>query len=153
MIKFVYRVRINCRDHPIDTLVRNDRIRLFVSRLFVTHSSDDSTPKLSSEWRKHQLDKLSTKLSNSIKSEPYEKDQRDSAPREGIQSINSDEELQQMWKDMESRVVNRKLWTVQQLQTKGRVIGRGDVRKTDEEMWLEAGLYSSNSSDDESKKK
>jgi hypothetical protein len=55
--------------------------------------------------------------------------------------IHSDDDLQDMWKDMERRVLNRKLWTVEQSLSKGRIVGRSDVKKTDEEIWLDSGLY------------
>ena len=53
-------------------------------------------------------------------------------------NIESDEELQPMWKDMESRVVRRRSLTIEQA---GGRIGRSNIRPTDEESWLQAGMY------------
>jgi predicted acetyltransferase len=74
----------------------------------------------STEWRKSQLDKLEQSFASTIE---------------------NDEQIQPMWKDMESRVTRRKSFTVEE--RKG-VIGRRNVRKTDEDNWLQAGLYGTN---------
>ena len=71
------------------------------------------------EWRKQQLDKITKKFQEPL-------------------SITSDEELQPMWKAMENRVVNRQTLTREK---RGGKIGRTNVRPTDEEAWLRAGLY------------
>ena len=55
--------------------------------------------------------------------------------------IDSDEEVQQMWKDMENRVTRRRSITVSEAKQIGKSIGRKNMRRTDEEAWLEAGLY------------
>jgi hypothetical protein len=60
-------------------------------------------------------------------------------------SIKSDEELQPMWKDMESRVTKRRTLTKDQ---RGSKTGRTNVRPTDEEAWLRAGLYDDEEEDD-----
>jgi len=98
------------------TLVRH-RITL----LRATLSTQDQ------EWRKHQLDKLSKKFQ-----EPKE--------------INNDEDLQPMWKDMESRVTRRRTYTKQEA---GGKVGRRNIRPTDEEAWLQAGLYSDDEEGDD----
>lgn len=89
------------------------------SRILGTRGFAATTPDGGGEWRKHQLDKLSKKFD-----EPN--------------VIDSDEDLQPMWKAMESRVVNRRTLTAAQ---KGGKTGRTNIRKTDEEAWLQAGLY------------
>jgi hypothetical protein len=71
------------------------------------------------EWRKQQLDKITKKFQEPL-------------------SIRSDEELQPMWKGMESRVINRRTLTKDE---RGGRTGRTNVRPTDEEAWLRAGLY------------
>lgn len=48
-----------------------------------------------------------------------------------------EEEIHPYWKALESRVVKRKLQTV------GKT-GRSEVRKSDEDFWLEAGVYEDN---------
>ena len=73
-----------------------------------------------SEWRKQQLDKLERKFSSP--------------------EITNDEDLQPLWQDMERRVARRR-------PRENGPKGRKNVRKTDEEQWLAAGLY-----DDEPKK-
>ena len=71
-------------------------------------------------WRKHQLENLETKFTK---------------PNRHIQN---DEELQPMWKEMESRVTRRRPKTVHET---GGKTGRSNVKRTDEEMWLKEGLY------------
>jgi hypothetical protein len=77
------------------------------------------------EWRKHQLDRLL--LQQQQKFQPAQE-----------VMIASDDDLQPMWKDMERRVTRRKPVTIQQA---GPNVGRRNVRPTDEEAWLQAGLY------------
>ena len=55
--------------------------------------------------------------------------------------ITSDVEIQPMWKDMESRVVRRRSMSISEALQKGKKSGRGNVGKTDEEVWLKAGMY------------
>ena len=76
------------------------------------------------EWRKQQLDKIEKKFKgNQLEA----------------RSIESEEDLQPMWKEMEGRVTRRKPRTL--AQTGGKV-GRMNIKKTDEDVWLEQGLYS-----------
>ena len=82
----------------------------------------------SSRWKKGQLTKIEQKVAKAeAKPQPLD--------------IKTDDEVQQMWKDMESRVTRRKSFTMEEAMTKGRKVGRRNVRKTDEEAWLSAGLY------------
>jgi len=68
---------------------------------------------------------------------------------DGIEVVKSNEELQSHWKDMESRVTKRRRpLTVAEAAEKGKPIGRRNVRQTDEEAWLEAGLYSRSDNSD-----
>ena len=92
-------------------------------------NDETETPPVTStatEWRKKQLDKLEKKFTEPLK-------------------IDSDEDLQPMWKEMESRVTKRKPRTLRETGGKS---GRINIRKTDEEIWLREGLY-----DDDSKQK
>ena len=73
------------------------------------------------EWRKVQLDRMRKNFS-----EP---------------SIESDDDLQPMWKEMESRVLRRRSLTIEKA---GGQVGRTNVRATDEESWLKAGMYDHN---------
>lgn len=50
-----------------------------------------------------------------------------------------------MWKGMESRVTKRRSYTP--AEREGRV-GRANVRRTDEDVWLEQGLYDDGDGDD-----
>ena len=86
-----------------------------------------------SRWRKGQLSKITDSFEDvkkggmAVKPVPME--------------IDSDDEVQPMWKDMESRVTRRRSFTMEEAQIKGKKVGRRNVRKTDEEAWLAAGLY------------
>ena len=83
------------------------------------------------EWRKHQLEQLSSKFNSS-------NSQSQSQPKVPSRVIQDDQELQPMWKEMESRVTRRKPRTLRD--TGGR-IGRMNIRRTDEDIWLQEGLY------------
>jgi len=87
----------------------------------------DRTPK-QAEWRKQQLDKLEKKF------------------QDGPREITNDEDLQPMWKSMESRVSSRRPRT---LADTGGKSGRMNIKKTDEEMWLREGLYGHGEEDEQ----
>ena len=61
--------------------------------------------------------------------------------------ITSDDDVQPMWKGMESRVTKRKAFTEADLTRKGMSSGRNNVRKSDEDLWLAAGVYGTDSND------
>ena len=118
-----------------------------VFRMFSSSSSSDdksssakdsertaTTPSLAAtEWRKQQLDKIENKFKGKeLKA----------------LSIESEEDLQPMWKEMEGRVTRRK---PRSLADTGGKSGRMNIKKTDEDVWLEQGLYSTDN-DDSSKK-
>ena len=63
-------------------------------------------------------------------------------------SIESYEDVQPMWKEMESRVTKRRSLTLDE--RKG-VSGRRNIRKSDEDVWLSAGVYDDSSSEDSGK--
>jgi hypothetical protein len=88
--------------------------------------SSSSNP---NEWRKKQLENWTQKLEGKPPNE-----------------IKSEEELQPMWKEMEGRVVRRKPRTLKE--TGGRS-GRTNIRMTDEDVWAQQGLYSTNSDNDD----
>jgi hypothetical protein len=58
--------------------------------------------------------------------------------------IDNYEDVQPMWKGMESRVTKRAALTLEQ---RGGVSGRRNVRKSEEDMWLESGLYDTDKSE------
>jgi hypothetical protein len=70
------------------------------------------------QWRKQQLEALQCKFTK-------------------VETIQNDEELQPMWKEMEGRVTRRRPRTV--VETRGKT-RRQNVRKTDEEVWLAEGM-------------
>lgn len=111
----------------------------------------------SMQWRRNQIDKIESKFA------PKESGEQDEGEDEGngavesdeadndvvtstssnddgtLPDIQSDDDLQPMWRDMESRVTRRRSLTAAQREP-GK-IGRRNVRKSDEDMWLESGLY------------
>lgn len=92
-------------------------------------SSDPAASSLaaSMQWRRSQIDKLESKFDD-------KNDGDDDTP-----DITTDEELQPMWRDMESRVTRRRSLTAAE-RGPGKV-GRRNVRKSDEDVWLASGLY------------
>jgi len=97
-------------------LQRNDRgLQSSSNQSFVYFSSDSS-------WNKKQIEKIEKRFTE----------------EESSKNVDSDEDLQQMWKEMESRVTKRRPRTLRD--TKGKT-GRENIKKTDEEMWLQEGLY------------
>lgn len=76
------------------------------------------------DWRKKQLEKLENKFKATLE-------------------IQTEEDLQPMWKEMEGRVTRRKPRT---LRDTGGKTGRVNIRKTDEEVWEHEGLYTQNDS-------
>ena len=101
----------------------------------------------SATWRRGQLSKLSDKFNDddeSGESQSVKKDKEldiiDNKMNEPSQ-INNDEEVQQMWKDMENRVTRRRSITLSEAKMKGKSVGKNNIRRTDEEAWLEAGVY------------
>lgn len=105
-------------------------------------SSDPAASSLaaSMQWRRTQIDKLESKFDN-------KNDGDDDTP-----DITTDEELQPMWRDMESRVTRRRSLTAAE-RGPGKV-GRRNIRKSDEDVWLASGLYTtSNEAEDGEDKK
>ena len=84
----------------------------------------------SSNWRKGQLNKITDKFDTSADSKMPEQDE--------LMEVTSDEQVQAMWKDMESRVLRRRSILVSDA---GKKVGRRNIGKTDEEVWLDAGFY------------
>uniref|UniRef100_A0A7R9W6L0 Uncharacterized protein n=1 Tax=Pseudictyota dubia TaxID=2749911 RepID=A0A7R9W6L0_9STRA len=127
-------------------------------RCLASSSNDDPTrsdPSVSAaaasaEWRKSQLNKIEEKFGlektagpSSVNGSATNEATESTRPRAVVATeeplkIESDEDLQPMWKDMESRVTRRRPLTVEQ---RGGKVGRRNVRKSDEDMWLQAGLY------------
>lgn len=84
-------------------------------------STDESSGTSTKEWRKASLDQLERKF------EP-----------DPIKFINREMDLQPEWKAMESRVIKRRTLTLNQANGK---TGRENIRQTEEDIWMENGLY------------
>eukprot|EP00527_Entomoneis_sp_CCMP2396_P007134 CAMPEP_0198143300 /NCGR_PEP_ID=MMETSP1443-20131203/6273_1 /TAXON_ID=186043 /ORGANISM="Entomoneis sp., Strain CCMP2396" /LENGTH=149 /DNA_ID=CAMNT_0043806519 /DNA_START=97 /DNA_END=542 /DNA_ORIENTATION=- len=127
---------------PPTRIYADGSISWFVRRRsFSSNENDDKTRTTTtgSEWRKHQLDKLEQKFSggnnnNNNRGQQWTTGTDIYAEPEIIQH---DEELQPMWKNMESRVRGRKPRTKAE---NGGKTGRQNIKKTDEELWLIEGL-------------
>lgn len=103
----------------------------------------------SSAWRKGELSKVTNKFnsdidhhdtSSSVTSGNGSSDKLEIDLSKPL-AIDNDEEVQQMWKEMESRVTRRKSLTISEAKLMGKGVGRRNIRRTDEEAWLDAGLY------------
>ncbi len=81
------------------------------------------------EWKRSHYRKMQDKL---------EKPQVQQNQQPEPLFIDNYEDVQPMWKGMESRVTKRAALTLQQ---RGGVSGRRNVRKSEEDMWLESGMY------------
>ena len=88
------------------------------------------------EWRKARLDQLERKFANK--------------ETDMVRSIQTDTELQPEWKSMESRVTNRRSLTKEET---GGKTGRSNIRQTEEDVWLESGLYNMNDNETNEKEK
>ena len=107
------------------------------------------------QWKRTHYQKLEDKFNDSTKDDDEENDDdtdiqmkstsSSSTKQQQPLSIDRYEDVQPMWKEMESRVTKRRSLT---LQDRGGVSGRRNVRKSDEDVWLEAGVYNSDIDDD-----
>jgi hypothetical protein len=89
-------------------------------RHFASSSPDD--------WRKQQLQTLEQKFHKTHNN--------------NVNFVDSDEALQPVWKEMESRVTRRKPRLVQQPGGEQRQpTGRINIRQTDEDIWAQEGMY------------
>jgi hypothetical protein len=102
------------------------------------------------EWKRNHYNKISQKFqSNSQEQTNFHESAGGWTAPKPLQ-IDSYEDVQPMWKNMESRVTKRRSYT---LQEKGGVSGRRNVRRSDEDVWLEAGVYDADDkSEDDAKK-
>ena len=88
------------------------------------------------EWRQRQLLKLEQKFETKSTAEP-------------AQTIESADDLQQMWREMEGRVTRRRMRTAEEM---GGKTGRTNIKSTDEEYWLQEGLYEEQEDNDDKEK-
>jgi hypothetical protein len=89
---------------------------------FSRNFSNDKSP---TEWRKSSLDQLESRFA-----------------KEPTTIVCSEIDLQPEWKAMESRVVKRRTFTLDEVKGK---TGRENVRQTEEDIWMENGLYGEDS--------
>lgn len=106
------------------------------------------------QWKRSQYSKLEAKFqqplgvpSSSTTTNHHTGDTNNtipvSHPTEPL-IIDNYEDVQPMWKGMESRVTKRAVLTLEQ---RGGVSGRRNVRKSEEDIWLESGLYDADKSE------
>lgn len=81
------------------------------------------------EWRQRQLEKLKRKFDETSPS----------------QTVEREDDLQQMWREMEGRVTRRRPRTVEEM---GGKTGRTNIKSTEEEYWLQEGLYDDKEDED-----
>jgi hypothetical protein len=123
-----------------------------------TTASSKSTASYNMEWRKKQLDLLEQKFhphkaaasaaTKFLRTEEEDDDEDESSGGSATTRIQHDDDLQPMWKNMESRVKNRRTRSLEESQGRS---GRENVKSTDEEEWLRAGLYNTNSNNGNAK--
>ena len=102
----------------------------------------------SAKWKKGQLAKVRDNFKNPNETNdliPSSTHKRVGVAVTTPDRIESDEEVQPMWQEMESRVLNRRSLTKEQARMKGKRSGRSNLRPTDEDAWLSAGLYDNKS--------
>mmetsp|Transcript_21846 Transcript_21846/g.31276 ORF Transcript_21846/g.31276 Transcript_21846/m.31276 type:complete len:162 (+) Transcript_21846:101-586(+) len=85
------------------------------------------------QWKRNQYQKLEDKFNN----KPSSTDTQNLEPL----NIDNYEDVQPMWKEMESRVTRRRSLTLEQLKQRGGVSGRQNIRKSEEDYWEKAGVY------------
>jgi len=88
------------------------------------------------QWKRNQYRKLEDKFNNNNENES----KHTSSSKQQLEPLNIDnyDDVQPMWKEMESRVTRRRSLTLEQ---RGGVSGRRNVRKSEEDYWGEAGVY------------
>jgi hypothetical protein len=92
-----------------------------------------STSSSPDDWRKQQLQALQQKFDNN----------NNNNNNNNVSTVDSDETLQPLWKEMERRVTRRKPRMVKQQQQGQQQVptGRVNIRKTDEDVWAQEGMY------------
>lgn len=87
------------------------------------------------QWKRNQYRKLEDKFNNN-----NENESKHTSSKQQLEPLNIDnyDDVQPMWKEMESRVTRRRSLTLEQ---RGGVSGRRNVRKSEEDYWGEAGVY------------
>ena len=122
-------------------IITSTAARLIRSRVRVLPRATRSLTSSEENWRKQQLEKLEQKFHESSEGE------KQATLRTLV--IPAEEDLQPMWRGLESRVKNRRSYTAAERAGK---VGRANVRRTDEDVWLEEGLYDTAESSADSEK-
>lgn len=126
-----------------------------------TNGSSDilTSAAATTQWKRKHYQTIEDKFqsnkdtTNTTKNTPIncnESDTNQSKDKDEPLSIESYEDVQPMWKEMESRVTKRRSLT---LEDRKGVSGRRNVRKSDEDVWLANGVYDESSSEDNDDKK
>ena len=108
----------------------------------VNGSADDiiDSAAATTQWKRNQYRKIEDKFNNNECNQPSSTDTQHLEPLEPL-NIDSYEDVQPMWKQMESRVTKRRSLTLQQLKQRGGISGRQNIRKSEEDFWEKAGVY------------
>ena len=88
------------------------------------------------QWKRQQYEKIERR---------FRPDREDDERPKPLQ-IDNYEDVQPAWREMESRVTKRRSLTLEERQG---VSGRRNVRKSDEDVWLHAGVYNSSTNSNE----
>jgi membrane protein involved in colicin uptake len=90
------------------------------------------------QWKRNQYRKIEDKFKNN-----NESNRLSPTDTQNLEPLNIDnyEDVQPMWKEMESRVTRRRSLTLEQLKQRGGVSGRRNIRKSEEDYWERAGVY------------
>ena len=98
----------------------------------------DSTS-ATTQWKRSHYRKIEDKFNPQMEEDQNNAKQSSTQQLKPL-TIDKDEDVQPMWREMESRVTKRRSLTLEQ---RGGVSGRRNVRKSDEDVWLAAGVYDS----------
>lgn len=99
----------------------------------------------STQWKRNHHRKIEDKFNTNDES-------NNSSSTQNLDPRNIDnyEDVQPMWKEMESRVTRRRSLTLEQ---RGGISGRRNVRKSEEDYWEKAGVYNNDIAQDKTDKK
>jgi hypothetical protein len=114
------------QDHRLSDTITATGVETVTATATTTTISSLKVP-WSMEWRKIQLDNLHTKMNSN--------------PMIDTKMIQQDDELQDTWKQMEGRVTKRRLTPIIAHNTTTITTGRRNIKKTEEDIWSEQGLY------------
>ena len=101
----------------------------------VNGSADDiiDSAAATTQWKRNQYQQLEDKFNKKLSP----------TDTQNVEPLNIEnyEDVQPMWKEMESRVTRRRSLTLEQLRERGGVSGRQNIRKSEEDYWQKAGVY------------